>query len=310
VLPSFICANVIFSDRYNFTVICRPSVVPLLHSVTDIISQCVAVLQLCHCYIQWPTKFHNVFPSFSCATVTFSDRYNFTVCCRPSVVSMLHSVTNTITQSVAVLQLCHCYIQRPKKFHSVLPSFSCATVILSARYNFTVCCRHSLVPLLHSVTKKFHSVLPSFSCATVIFSAQQNFTVRCPPSVVPLIHSVPKINSQWVAVLQLCHCYIQCPTQYHSVLPSISCATVTFSDQQNITVSCRPSIVPLYIQWPTQYHSVLPPFSCATVTFSDQNNITVCCRPSVMPLLHSVPNTISQCVAVLHLFHCYIQCPT
>ena len=159
-------------------------------------------------------------PYFSCATVIFSAQQNFTVCCRPSVVPLLHSVPNTISQCVTVLQFCHGYIQ----------------------------CQH------------YFSVLPSFSCATVTIQFPTNFRVCCSPSVVPLINSVPNTISKSVAVLQLCHCYIQCPTKYHSMFPS---------------------------------------FSCDTVTFSDQHNITVCCRPSVLSLLYSVPNKISQSVAVL-----------
>ena len=172
-LPSFSCSNVTFSAQPNITVCCSPLVVPLLNSVPNTISQCVAFLQLCHCYIQCPTKYHSVLPSFSCATVPSSAQLNITVCCSPSVVPLLHSVPNTISQCVAVLQLCHCYMQCPTKYHSVLPSFSRATVPSSAQLNITICCS---------------------------------------PSVVPLLYPVPNTISQSVAVLQLCHCYIQCPT--------------------------------------------------------------------------------------------------
>jgi len=223
VLPSFSCATVTFSAQLNITVCSRPSVVTLLHSVTNTISLCVAVLQFCHCYIQCPTKYHSLLPSFSSATAKFSAHHNIRVCCRPSVVPLLHSEPNTISQCVAALHLCNCYIQFPTQYHNVLPSFSCANVTYSAQHIMSVCCS---------------------------------------PSLVPLLHSVPNTISQCVAVLQLCHCYIQCPTQYHSVLPS---------------------------------------FSCATVTFSAQHNIAVCCRLSGVLLLHSVTNKISQCVAVVQL---------
>ena len=63
---------------------------PLLHSASDTISQCFAVLQLCHCYIQWPTQYHSVLPSFSCATVTFSDQHNFTVLPSPLPLQRVH----------------------------------------------------------------------------------------------------------------------------------------------------------------------------------------------------------------------------
>jgi hypothetical protein len=242
--------------------------VPLLHLLPNKISQCVPVLQLCHCYFHCPTKY----------------------------------------QFVPVLQLCHCSIQCPTQYHSVFPSFSFATVPSNAQHNITVCWRPSFVPLLHTVPAQYHSMFPSFICATVTFSAQQNITVSSRPSAVPLLHPVPNKISQCVAVLQLCHCYIQCPTEYHSVLQSLSCPTVKSSAQHNIRVCCRPSVVPLLhsvpntipkcvavlqlshcsIQCPTQYHSVFPSFSCATVISSTQKNITVGCRPSVLPLLHSV----------------------
>jgi len=183
--------------------------VPLFHQVPNTISQCVPVLKLCHCYIQCPTQYHSVFPSlscptvptnaqhnnsvfpsFSCATVPSSAKLNIRVCCSTSVVPLLYPVPNTLSQCVAVLQLCHSYIQCPTKYHSLLQSLSCATVPPSAQHNITVCCSSSAVPLFHPVPNKISLCVP---------------------------------------VLQLCHCSIQCPTKYHSVWHSFSCATVTFS---------------------------------------------------------------------------------
>jgi len=208
-LPSFSCSNVTFSAQPNITVCCSPLVVPLLNSVPNTISQCVAFLQLCHCYIQCQTKYHTVLQCLSCAIFTSSAQHNITVCCRSSVVPLLHSVPNTISQCVAVLQLCHCYIHCPTQYHSVLPSFSCANVTSSAQHNITGCCRPLVVPLLLSVPNKISQCVIVLQLCHCYIQCQHNIKECCRPSVVPLLHSVPNTISQCVPFLQLCHSYMQ-----------------------------------------------------------------------------------------------------